>query len=97
VPWRRCPLFWSLLLFLLLVLLAGWTAWPQWQAAQARNAELTALAETQRGRNALYEAERARLADALKDDPCKAEDHLRVSPALPGLVPAPAQTSGRKK
>jgi len=94
-PWHRRPLFWSLLLLLLLALLAGWMVWTQWQAVQARNAELAALAETQRGRNAQYEAERARLADALKDDPCKAEDHLRASPALPGLVPDPAGGSGQ--
>jgi S1-C subfamily serine protease len=54
---------------------------------QARNAELAALADTQRGRNELYEAERARLTTALKDAPCKAEGPLRASPMLPDLVP----------
>ena len=88
-PWHRRPVFWSLLLLLLLALFAGWIVWTQWQAAQARNAELAALAEKQRANNELYEAERARLQAALKDDPCKAKDALRASPALPGLTPDP--------
>ena len=94
-PWYRRPLFWSLLLFLLLVLYAGWETWTQWRIVQARNAELDALAEKQRARNELYEAERARLHSALADDPCKAQDSLRASPALPGLVPDPTAGSGQ--
>ncbi|MDR2696667.1 MAG: serine protease [Deltaproteobacteria bacterium] len=93
-PWRR-PLFWSLLLLLLLALLAGWTIGTQWQAVQARNAELAALAEKQRARNEVYEAERARLKSALEDDPCKAEGHLRTAPALPELIPDPAAGPGQ--
>jgi len=93
--WRR-PLFWSLFLLLLLALFAGWTLWTQWQAAQARNAELAALAEKQRAHNELYEAERVRLKAALRDDPCKAKDALRVSPALPGLLPDPAAKAETK-
>ena len=92
--WHR-PLFWSLFFLLILALFAGWTVWTQWQAAQARNAELAALAEQQRAHNKLYEAERARLKASLEDDPCKAKDYLRASPALPGLVPDPTAESGQ--
>jgi len=87
--WRR-PLFWSLLLLLLLALVAAWTAWAQRQAAQERNAALAALAERQHANNTVYEAERDRLKAALADDPCKAKDALRVSPALPDMAPDPA-------
>jgi len=93
--WYRRPLFWGLFFLLLLILFAGWTVWTQWQIAQARNAELAALAERQRANNELYEAERARLHSALADDPCKARDSLRASPALPGLVPDPTAGSGQ--
>ena len=35
VPWYRRPLFWGIVLFLLVLALLGWLFWKQWQAAEA--------------------------------------------------------------
>jgi len=92
--WRR-PLFWSLILLLLIALVAGWTLWAQRQAAQARNAALAALADRQHANNEAYEAERERLKAALADEPCKAKEALQASPALPDIVPDPTAGGGQ--
>lgn len=83
LPWYRRPLFWSVLLLILLALFSAWAIRLEWQAHQARQAELARKLEQQRGVNAAMEAEAARLRDALKGDPCAARDALRIPGAPP--------------
>ena len=87
VPLFRRPLLWTWVLIVGLLLLLAAIIWTQWTASQLRKAEVDRLTTEQQTLNAQLEAERARLLAALEDDPCKAREHLRLSPVLPPDLP----------
>ena len=86
-PVRRPP-FRTLAILALIALLAALLLYLQLRAAQDRAAELSRLAAEQRTLNGRLETEIARLQNALRDDPCKAKEHLAAPPLA--VPPSPA-------
>ena len=56
VPWYRRPLFWGIVLFLLVLALLGWLFWKQWQAAEAEKQAQEAALNAQLAKNAEMDA-----------------------------------------
>lgn len=83
LPWYRRPLFWGVLLFLVLLAYALWLVWLQWAAFQLQKPAMVRAVKEQQARNTLWEAESARLREALTQDPCLAQRALEqdVTPA----------------
>ncbi|HJA78155.1 serine protease [uncultured Desulfovibrio sp.] len=88
LPFYRRPLFWSLLLLVLLAALIGWLLYRQWEAARALEAEQQAALSAAREKNDALEAYLQSLRDLLKEDPCV------VKEKLPTLPPPPAGVDG---
>ena len=70
VPWYRRPLFWGIVLFLLILALLGWLLWKQWQAAEAEKQAQEAALNAQLAKNAEMDAYLAQLRALLKEEPC---------------------------
>ena len=84
VPWYRRPLFWGIVLFLLVLALLGWLFWKQWQAAEAEKQAQEAALNAQLAKNAEMDAYLAQLRALLKEKLAK----LPSTPdAVPGVVP----------
>lgn len=75
-PFAR-PLFWGVVLALLVVAFIAWLVWLQWQAAETLKRAQGLALEKQIERNALLDAEAARLREALTQEPCVLQDMLR--------------------
>lgn len=88
LPFCRRPLFWSILLLILLAALVGWLLYRQWEAARALEAEQQAALSAARERNDALEAYLQGLRDLLKEEPCV------IKEKLPTLPPPPAGTGG---
>ncbi|MEG2172663.1 MAG: serine protease [Desulfovibrionaceae bacterium] len=63
--------------------------WGYWFSLQSQREALNLVLQEQLTRNALWEAEAARLRAALNDDPCLALQKLRDNPALPPVLLVP--------
>ena len=91
VPWYRRPLFWGIVLFLLVLALLGWLFWKQWQAAEAEKQAQEAALNAQLAKNAEMDAYLAQLRALLKEEPCVIKEKLAQLPpppdAVPGVVP----------
>lgn len=79
-PFFARPLFWGALFLFLLLAYAGWLVWLQWQAAETLKRGQALALERQIERNALLDAEVAKLREALNLDPCLLRDILRDMP-----------------
>lgn len=88
LPFYRRPLFWSLLLLVLLAALIGWLLYRQWEAARALEAEQQAALSAAREKNDALEAYLQSLRDLLKEEPCV------IKEKLPTLPPPPAGAGG---
>lgn len=91
VPWYRRPLFWGIVLSLLILALLGWLLWKQWQAAEAEKQAQEAALAAQLAKNAEMDAYLAQLRALLKEEPCVIKEKLAQLPpppdAVPGVVP----------
>ena len=91
VPWYRRPLFWGIVLFLLVLALLGWLFWKQWQAAEAEKQAQEAALNAQLAKNAEMDAYLAQLRALRKEEPCVIKEKLAQLPpppdAVPGVVP----------
>ncbi|WP_296988348.1 trypsin-like peptidase domain-containing protein [uncultured Desulfovibrio sp.] len=91
VPWYRRPLFWGIVLSLLILALLGWLLWKQWQAAQAEKQAQEAALAARLAKNAEMDAYLAQLRALLKEEPCVIKEKLAQLPpppdAVPGAVP----------
>lgn len=87
VPWYRRPLFWGIVLFLLILALLGWLFWKQWQAAEAEKQAQEAALAAQLAKNAEMDAYLAQLRALLKEEPCVIKEKLAQLPPPPGTVP----------
>lgn len=96
VPWYRRPLFWGIVLFLLILALLGWLLWKQWQAAEAEKQAQEAALAAQLAKNAERDAYLAQLRALLKEEPCVIKEKLAQLPPPPDTVPgiAPGGRSG---
>lgn len=87
-PFYRRPLFWSILLLVLLLALLGRHVYLQWKAAGELEARQQAELAAVRERNEALEAYLKTLRDLLAQDPCV------VKEKLPTLPPPPAGVAG---
>lgn len=87
VPWYRRPLFWGIVLFLLILALLGWLFWKQWQAAEAEKQAQEAALAAQLAKNAEMDAYLAQLRALLKEEPCVIKEKLAQLPPPPDTVP----------
>lgn len=94
LPWYRRPLFWGIVLALLVLGVLGWLFWKQWQAAEAEKQARDAALAAQLARNAEMDAYLARLRALLNEEPCTIKEKLAQLPpppvtpdALPGGMP----------
>ena len=88
LPFYRRPLFWSLLLLVLLLALLGWHIYRQWQTARELEARQQAELAAVRERNDALEAYLKMLRELLAQAPCT------VKEKLPTLPPPPEGTAG---
>lgn len=95
-PWYRRPLFWGIVLFLLILALFGWLFWKQWQAAEAEKQAQEAALAAQLAKNAEMDAYLSQLRALLKEEPCVIKEKLAQLPPPPDTVPgiAPGGRSG---
>ena len=91
-PWYRRPLFWGIVLFLLVLALLGWLFWKQWQAAEAEKQAQEAALNAQLAQNAEMDAYLAQLRALLKEEPCWRSCRPLLTPS-PALCPAAAPAS----
>lgn len=88
LPFYRRPLFWSLLLLVLLLALAGWLIWQQMEAARERERAYAAQLDAARQQNESREAYLQQLRALLKEEPCVIKEKLAALP-MPLLDPLP--------
>lgn len=101
VPWYRRPLFWAIVLTLLILGLLGWLCWKQWQAAEAEKRAQEAALAAQLAHNAEMDAYLAQLRALLREEPCIIKERLAQLPpppaapaTLPGITAMPDARSG---
>ena len=101
-PLYRRPLFWTVLLLVLLALALALLLFQKWEEERVLASERQAQAENLRQANDAYEAYLARLRELLDKDPCVIERELStltpppgvalpVLPAVPESTPRPAR------
>ena len=83
LPVYKRPLFWSLLLLLLLLALLGWLIHTQMEKAREREQAYQAELDAAKQQNAAREAYLQQLRDLLRQEPCVIKERLAVLPPPP--------------